>query len=440
MVWLHDPSMISWESTLSAIRWCSVDWLRKSTAPEIYNVDEILPSLFDKAKNPVDLTVVSDPHRTWFSSLWTLQEACLRPSMVIVNYNWDPLVDDRGTYILLDNLLGVSHTKDSYKWVDTCSESLIVNELDEAWFDKAVAPIYGKASVRPLGAQQLYDLYHGDHGTGLITQPSQAGILATGSHRHCQDNADRPRSIQSVLGLTGWDQDSTAHKNSTFVLGLYPLPFVRAARQSIGARFFGCDMRLTPGDYNGLKDTWRAGSMMCFTAPGDPIRLTSLPYTHCAPESGNTDNSATRTWTINADGSVRIRRAAVLASHEGVMMYSDTTHLAASFIPWKEIKINVRTVRLLLKTANNQGRIDVFDCDDIRTFLQEQPSEIQTYLVATNSVIPHHPGDDNGPTHHGLVLQGIDNKCLRKIGTYMISGYKEVSSFPSTQEVDWVVL
>lgn len=104
------------------------------------------------------------------------------------------------------------------------------------------------------------------------------------------------------------------------------------------------------------------------------------------------------------------------------------------------IKIEARTVRLSLKTANNQGRIDAFDCDDIRTFLQTQPSEIKTYLVATNSVFLNDPEDDNGPTHHRLLLQGTDNKCLRKIGTYMISGYKEVSSFPSTQEVDWIVL
>lgn len=64
IIWLHDPSMISWELTLSAIRWCSIDWLRKSTAPEICNVDEILPNLFEKAKNPVDLALFSDPSRT----------------------------------------------------------------------------------------------------------------------------------------------------------------------------------------------------------------------------------------------------------------------------------------------------------------------------------------------------------------------------------------
>lgn len=34
--------------------------------------------------------------------------------MVIVKYNLDPLVDDRGTSIMFDNLLSVSHTKDSY--------------------------------------------------------------------------------------------------------------------------------------------------------------------------------------------------------------------------------------------------------------------------------------------------------------------------------------
>lgn len=439
-MWLHDPSMISWNSTLRAIRWCSVDWLSKSTAPEIYNVDEILPNLFEKAKEPVDFTLVSDRSRTWFSSLWTLQEACLRPSMIIVNYNWDPLVDDGGTYIMLDNLLSVSHTKDSYKWNDTCSEPSIVNPLDEAWFDQAVAPIYKKASVRPLGAQQLYDLYHGDHGVGLITQPSQSAILAMGSHRHSQDNVDRPRSIQSVLGLTGWNQDATEHEKSVFVLGLYPLTFVRAASQSIGGSFYGCDMRLTPGTYNALKDPWRAGSMMCFTAPDNQERLTSLPYHHRDPELGSMDNPATRTWIINADGSVCIAQAAILASHEGVMIYSDIDHEAADFISWNRVGTEIRTVSMLLKTANNQGQRDVFNCDDIRMFLQEQPGEIKTYLVAINSVFPIHPEDDMGPTHHGIIIQGTDIKRLRKIGTYMISGYKEVSSFPSVQEVNWVVL
>lgn len=64
--------------------------------------------------------------------------------MVIVSYNWDPLVDDRGTYVMPDNLLGVSHTTDSYGWIDTCSESLIVNPLDGVGLTKLLHQYTGR--------------------------------------------------------------------------------------------------------------------------------------------------------------------------------------------------------------------------------------------------------------------------------------------------------
>ena len=434
--------MISWSSTQRAVRWCALDWLHKTTAPEIYEVDKILPELFGHAIDPVDLTASSASDRTWFSSLWTLQEACLQPSMILVNYNWDPLVDDSGTYIMLDNLLGIGHTKDSYGWTDTCSESLIVNPLDQMWFDQAVSPIYGKACTRPLGAQQLYDLYHGHHGTGLVTQPSPTGILAMGSHRHSQSSADRPRAVQSVLGLTNWTRNVPEMEKDIIVLGLYPLPFVRSASQSIGPMFYSSDMRLTPGDYNGVKDPWRAGSMMCFTEPGHAVRLTSLPYHHWDADAGSVDCPAASTWTINGNASVRIERAAILASHEGVMMYSESFHELARFLVWTEAEAapEARRISVFLKVANDRGRIDAFSCDDIRSFLQEYPSEIKTYLVAISLIPPKHPDDDHGPMHHGIVVQGTDYRCLRKIGTYMISGHKEASSFPLIQEVDWMIL
>lgn len=93
---------------------------------------------------------------------------------------------------------------EAYTWMDTYNDSWIVNPLDKASLGDVVAPIYGKVSVRPLGAEQPRNLYFRRHGMGLVLRASPCAILAIGSPRYSEDNASLPRSIQSVLGLECW--------------------------------------------------------------------------------------------------------------------------------------------------------------------------------------------------------------------------------------------
>jgi len=79
---------------MSAIRWAAVDWLRTRTVGDFQELDPLQARLNKDARWPIDLCSEKMNVQTRFSSLWALQEACLRPSMILVNLAWDPLTDD----------------------------------------------------------------------------------------------------------------------------------------------------------------------------------------------------------------------------------------------------------------------------------------------------------------------------------------------------------
>lgn len=133
VAWLNDAK--SWDGLRSVVKWLALFYLHTSTAvkgasysipelPDPTNDSELAPiELYlwdsngdnedddsdDKTEDDIEEGSLSDlaPPAPWFTSLWTLQEACLRPDMVLCNRNWTPLTAGPDTIVTLDGVVGL---------------------------------------------------------------------------------------------------------------------------------------------------------------------------------------------------------------------------------------------------------------------------------------------------------------------------------------------
>jgi hypothetical protein len=131
IAWLNDA--VSWDSLRATARWLSLFYLRTSIAKDAsqYPIPD-LPDPDEVGDNSIELAIwrgegsqdefqgeylVENDAQPWFSSLWTLQEVCLRPDMVLCDKYWKPLVAGQGTAITLDHLIALINfiTRGTYK-------------------------------------------------------------------------------------------------------------------------------------------------------------------------------------------------------------------------------------------------------------------------------------------------------------------------------------
>lgn len=130
IAWLNDVH--SWNGLSSVVDWLSLFYL--NTAVNLKTGDyqfPLLPDPFeDVPPSPMELClwrqVENDngqsnedsddsedmdiaPPVPWFTSLWTLQEACLRPDMILFNKHWQPLTAGDQTLVPLDHLVSLDN-------------------------------------------------------------------------------------------------------------------------------------------------------------------------------------------------------------------------------------------------------------------------------------------------------------------------------------------
>src|SRR5262249_42712768 len=110
----------------------------------------------------------------WFTSLWTLQEVCLRPDMWLCNSKWEFLAIDENTPVALNDLVALC--------VGTSS----------------VPDPTGRVAA---GVQELRRLIQM---TGLesLLRLSELSIITMGNERHCKKR--RAEAIMSAVGAVEW--------------------------------------------------------------------------------------------------------------------------------------------------------------------------------------------------------------------------------------------
>jgi hypothetical protein len=126
IAWLNDNEK-GWSCLQQSAKWLSIFYVVRSIDKEyISSQNAILAECEDAADDFMELMVEvsNEPDAEdefsplgWFTSLWTLQEACLRPDRAICDKCWNILATENGTVITLDCLVALGNflTRKTYK-------------------------------------------------------------------------------------------------------------------------------------------------------------------------------------------------------------------------------------------------------------------------------------------------------------------------------------
>ena len=382
----------------------------------------------------------------WFTSLWTLQEACMRPDMWLCTRDWKsvnlPLGFNRLGYpVCFDGLLAlIDHSWDkggmsrSTQPLETRTDEFSPlkwrlrkgNKLGGRRFGKQTPPAL-KNFVAAFAGLNLHKI--------LYIRPME--ILFFGDRRVCTSR--RAEAIMSAMGISEW---YAKHRDSTdLILQRYPNAFIQEVRQKLGdGEFFDFDI----ADYSVIE---------IVRSVSDP--LTSLPvpfgsllpfgkndqaglgFTAPNPGEGLADIQSHYTlasWQINLNGSVRITSASILASSEYthstctmphfaiVDDVFDQFHAAQQLSGQEGLILTPRRITDLTEWIKTRDYRCYAVCYRLKTFLTYRDQE--SPWVST-----------------GVLLRELRRGYLLKVGQFSTFKFGERDHvFPPATEVDWIVL
>ncbi|KAI0549193.1 hypothetical protein F4679DRAFT_276384 [Xylaria curta] len=435
VAWIHDAD--SWTGLKLAIRWMSLRYFsvtaqlaemshhvlddKMSQAWQEANVlaELVVPprsSLFEEGDDGYDIWIRAraDPV-TWFSSLWTFQEALLCPDIEIYTRTWTRLEDGNGCPISLISLIVFTHLTRLFL-LRQAPEQISIGDayaFNLSFFKKHHADATYFSTRLPLGVSNLLRLIGITHLDMTLPNRSPASAFAGASTRIC--TSDRAPAIMSAIGVTNWflqrlDRGWVARiQPHRLVLGSYPLEFVTEAFDKFGASFL--NGKWSNQKFLHTKDLLRrksSGSMMPFSSPRIGNKTNLAVVEGVLIEA--IDHPSIATWKIRADGSIRVRFAGVLAStfEEGV----------------PDVEAHL--------TYDN-GAIQATRTRNIMGKLQDIGGVNPVFAVA---LFRDHT------RQFGVLLQSppatvFGRRYLVKIGEILVYGQ---TSTPSTKAVNWVIL
>ena len=321
IAWLND--IISWKGLVTSLEWLCLKFLQQSERTAL--IESILEPMTEKANSHIELcdeprsrTVFSRrPPNTWFTSLWTLQEACLRPDMWLCNMEWD--------LICLWDCVPIA----------LCDIVALLSANSHLF-----------ASSVPNGVRELDHLFRETRMTGLL-QLSRTSIMAMGNERQCLTR--RAEAIMSAIGATQWFKTSADEtREQDLVFEVYPFDFVNEVREKMGsAAFFSSTplgwefqtvLRKFCGHQTYSGELEVLGSMLPFGWGAQNLAYESS--SHMA------EHSSVKTWLIEKSGMVRINEVSLASSSEATY---DTPMNCILAVPsqesgWK--KVDVRNMNL----------------------------------------------------------------------------------------------
>ncbi|KAK8016927.1 hypothetical protein PG993_015116 [Apiospora rasikravindrae] len=329
LAWIN--TITSWRNTREALRWLCLYFLLAGPESDVYGVQDIL----DQARHiqsPIELLISQHTWKEWFTSTWTLQEACLCPDLILCKDDWEAFEIAEGTTVSLNQLIAIT----------------------ASFHGRALTVINPRTWPSPV--KQLFDIVRIVSGGDNLV--SRLSILTSGVTRECERR--RADAIMSAMGITDWydtyfEQHREPPPEGDLVRGAYPLPFVKEVAAKLGSEFF---LLMSPED---LKPDSK-GTLLPFGKPGPPkLTPSNLTYGHYRFQGADTlDHPSLGNWSINSDGSVDIQEASVLQP-EGA-------------------PINLSIIEATAKSS------DSHTCD-LAAFLQRAPRGTQRLALALNKTV-----------------------------------------------------
>ena len=341
---------------------------------------------------------------SWFTSLWTLQEICLRPEMMLCARDWQPLQLGHAYRVSLDHLIAL--------WLNTYDS--VIRErpnLFTSGYDTALE----ERAKWPIGVTEIALLFE-ETGMRELPRMSPQTIMILGNQRYCESR--RAEAIMSVLDARDWFSEGKTYEADAEVLGKYPLPFVQELRNKLRGNFFAtADTFFTEAN--------DAGTLL-------PFSEKSASHRRVMAAMGTEDHPAVETWKICGNGQVLLPQVGIVAAYPPRSNKSEIARvLCPSGMPGvPEIgKEEVDLSQFLASFATHQHKYAV--C----LFLTS--TRVNGLILAEEG----RPGDFLGPDTVA--------RFFRKIGVFFYDANDETHhalrrgedyTFPESEKVDWIVL
>ncbi|POS70687.1 hypothetical protein DHEL01_v210917 [Diaporthe helianthi] len=309
IIWMNQIS--NWDGLSNAIDWMSAVYLGLDSLQPRPALDKPT-GLFEEYDFYGDFSIDNVKPSGWFSSLWTLQEICLRPDMWLCNSHWTILTTGNCIPIALNTIVALTGAcKGILEELSALSSNLPHLDLSRSYLlpnDRMTAMIaHGRYHRGFLELVELFDR------TGMrdLHMIKKDYILLLGSQRYCESQRDH--AIMSVLGATDW---LLLQDRGTLVHGQYHVEVVREVARKIGATFFNSlsFRKMAQPDALSQGGPSPSGSLMPFEYHSGPLGSVETKMLLNWEFGDSVDHPSVGSWIINQNGSVTIPEAAILTS------------------------------------------------------------------------------------------------------------------------------
>ena len=399
-----------------------------------------------------------NPH-AWLTSLWILQEACLRPDMVMVNEKWAPLVANNDTLVTLKVLLNLvdfvakiagllnGAVRGPPQHLPECYQSDIDSPLRYSCHNKAVQRAmddFDRPRFREL--RYLCKALRGSN-FSCSADATVPEILSIARSRIVSDKGQlaRAESIMAAVAATAWypkhpGQNST--RDWSLIFGSFPLEFFQEVIQKHRFSVYIC----CPSSLDFLEGAVTLGQKQWLMIEGhQPVGSMLFFLRRIAPHTNVNEvhgiihrwvervpgfesglRPSVSTWDINADGSVTIHRVTCLvASQLGLWPLSEK---AMIIVPGEETG----------RSLSYKSPFMVYKEQHVQQWLQSFSPAYPDHAV----VVGNGPNAASEELYYGVLLKRIDEEdgttLLIKVGVFITP--KDPCSAVVEREVDWLVL
>ena len=393
-----------------------------------------------------------DVMHEWFTSLWTLQEACMRPDMWLCTRNWKYAVAPSSNQPMsLDCIL-------SLIWVNNVEGRVLDQGSDEPphftypsnqhlkdkeKLTEDVAVRHGKTRVQQSTVEALPNLVSSFiklmSASGMIDLPgiSPIQIIMLGNQRYCRSR--RAEAIMAVLGVTKWfnAESDVATQSKELVLERYPLSFINEVRENLGDDvFFGAITvrdfwaELDDGDITAerlARSSETCGTLLPFGGAASWTASISLESTP-AYRVESKPHDALSAWLVQPNGSVMIGSASILVSS-----FETASPWALGNGPHDVRLFDMQNVAKTVRQSTS-----FYSMTNLLDWIRTRPSTCYAVCLAR-----HKDTAAKYPIYRsvGVLLRELRSGVLIKCGVFETLWFDNPDEiFPISSDVNWVVI
>ncbi|KAK7715473.1 hypothetical protein SLS57_006860 [Botryosphaeria dothidea] len=348
----------------------------------------------------------------WFSSLWTLQEAAMRPDMWLCSRDWQPLTWDGGSPLPLSGVVAVT----------------------DVFNAESRAASGGRNAHSNIGTYQQLTRWSFLTGLERLLSLDRTSLISLGDRRECTGR--RAEAIMSALGVTDWYEDalregggkSSDGRVADMVLGKYPRRFVQECAAKFPGEFFGSTLHISLNSQPGLS-TEGIGTLLPFSR-GHAYHMDAVVSRET--RFPTEPHGSLRTWTILASGAVKVPQACVLCK-------SEIERTVATRARQSLARLRSRLPHSSKSDTYIMPEEDLQIYDSLEELHKELTGlDVEAYAVLTEFYFIESNGE-RSLTAMGIVLERSEVGRLRKRHNFWLCDQLGMVDVAKSEEVNWTV-